>query len=200
MTQENTVKKCALDNCYEYNLLLTKCHQCGKSYCDKHFRKHGCHILENIIYECDRCNKVITEDMLDNDYKSRNIHNIKILNDNINRINSQIDKETQRELEKQLQNRSSDNKSYIFNKNTTNVEIHDRIYSKYRDHIIGMRQLKQKLILREHQALGCYIKQTATKKIKCNMCKKKDFLIDCSKCGKKFCVFHRLPEVHNCGD
>ena len=198
MTQENEVKKCAFDNCYEYNLLLTKCDQCGKSYCDQHFRNHGCIRIENLVYECEKCHKVITEDMLDHDYKSRNIHNIKILNDNIKRITNQIDIETKRELEKQLQNRSSENKSYIFNKNITNVEIADRIENKYRDRLIGMRQLKSKLILREHQALGCYIKPKTSKKKRCKMCKKKDFLIECSKCGKKFCLFHRLPEVHKC--
>ena len=80
MTQENQVKKCALDNCYEYNLLLTKCDQCGKNYCDQHFRDHGCIQIENIVYECEKCHKIITEDMLDTDYKSRNIKNIKILN------------------------------------------------------------------------------------------------------------------------
>lgn len=198
MTEENRIKKCALDECYEYNLLLTKCDRCEKNFCDKHFRNHGCFTVENIVYECDKCHKIITEDMLDHDYKSRNIHNIKILNKNIKRITDEIDREVQRELEKQLQNRSSDNKSYIFNKNTTATEISDRVEGKYRDHLIGMRQLKNKLILREHQALGCYIKPKSTKKNKCIICKKKDFLIECSKCGKNFCLFHRLPEVHKC--
>ena len=197
MTEENQIKKCALDNCYEYNLLLTKCDRCEKSYCDQHFRNHGCIQLQNIVYECDKCHKIITEDMLDYDYKSINIRNIKILNTNIKRITNQIDIETKRELEKQLQQRSSDNKSYIFNKNITNVDISERVESKYRDHLIGMRQLKNKLILREHQALGCYIKPKV-KKDKCKICKKSDLLIVCSKCNKKFCLFHRLPEVHKC--
>lgn len=33
---------------------------------------------------------------------------------------------------------------------------------------------------------------------KCFFCKKKShFLCEC-RCGKKFCVNHRLPEKHNC--
>ena len=151
MNNTSGIKECEMENCFYRNLLLTKCDKCNKNYCDDHYRNHGCKSLEVVITECQKCNKIITEDMLDNDYQSLNIRNIKILNDNIKKINNQIEIEIKRELEKQLQQRSSDNKSYIFNKNTTNVEISERIESKYRDHLIRMRQLKHKFILNEQK-------------------------------------------------
>lgn len=196
MCEPNNMKKCGLLECYHYNLLLTKCELCNKEYCDAHFRNHGCIEQDNIILECDICNKVISEDMLDYDYRSTNIKNIGIINKRIREINSTIEKEIKRRLEKQLKDRQSSNVSYLFNKNVTNVDIADDVERKFKQQLTTLKKLKQKFILKEHQALGCYTKKK--KVVKCGICKKKDFLIKCNKCDKQFCIHHRLPEVHNC--
>jgi len=150
----------------------------------------------NIVLECDICKKVITEDMLDYDYRSNNIKNIGIINKRIREINSTIQQEIKRQLEIQLKDRQSSNVSYIFNKNITNVDIADGVERKFNQQLATLKNLKQKFILKEHKALGCYTKKKKT--MKCTICKKKDFLIKCNKCDKQFCIHHRLPEVHQC--
>ena len=196
MCEPNNMRKCDLLECYHYNLLLTKCELCNKQYCDTHFRNHGCLKQDNIVLECDICKKVITEDMLDYDYRSNNIKNIGIINKRIREINLTIEKEIKRKLEIQLKDRQSSNVSYLFNKNITNVDIADDVERKFNQQLATLKNLKQKFILKEHKALGFYTKKKRV--VKCSICKKKDYLIKCSNCNKDFCIHHRLPEVHKC--
>ena len=42
------------------------------------------------------------------------------------------------------------------------------------------------------------IENNNSKKQKCILCKKKQFIINSCRCGQIFCLKHRHPESHNC--
>ena len=196
MINDDVLKKCDLPECYNYEMLLLRCKECNKRYCHKHACKHGCKLYENILIECPKCKKIITDDIIDYDYKSENIETIKLINQQIDEINNNITREIKKKLEDMLKNRQSDNISFIFNKNITIDDVSDSIKKKYNKELNSLKEYKYKLILEEHTILGCYSKKKKSEK--CSMCKKKNFLITCNKCDRKYCINHRLPEVHSC--
>lgn len=192
----DVMKKCNLAECCNYEIILAKCDLCEHSFCFKHIGRHNCPKTYNFVLPtCPICKKVMDDKTLSYDYESSNISIIKLINLQIEEINKKIESETNAKIKEQYKNRQS-NISYIFNKNTTSNIVYESIKKKYTKELFELKTYKFKLILEEHQNLGCYSHKEKNKK--CSFCKNKGMLITCGKCNLNFCISHRLPEVHKC--